>query len=98
MEALRIEEDGAEALILGCTAEYGFYRHMQEELGVPVLDPVISALKTAEMMAEAALRFDWLPSRVGASEGPPADEVARRGFFGDEAPVGTRLAELERAQ
>ena len=63
-----VEEDGAELLILGCTAEYGFYRQMQEELGVPVLDPVLSALKSAEMMAEAALRFDWLPSRVGGSE------------------------------
>lgn len=93
-----IEQDGAEALILGCTAEFGFYSHMQQELGVPVLDPVISALKTAEMMAEAAERFDWLPSRVGASEGPPVDEVARRGFFGDSAPIGTRLAELAQPQ
>lgn len=93
-----IEKDGAEALILGCTAEYGFYRQMQEELGVPVLDPVLSALKTAEMMAEAALRFDWLPSRVGGSEGPPVDEVLRRGFFGDSAPIGTRLSEVAQPQ
>ena len=93
-----VEEDGAELLILGCTAEYGFYRQMQEELGVPVLDPVLSALKSAEMMAEAALRFDWRPSRVGGSEAPPADEVVRRGFFGDAAPVGARLAEVAQPQ
>ena len=93
-----IEQDGAELLILGCTAEYGFYRRMQDELGVPVLDPVLASLKLAEMMAETALRFDWLPSRVGGSEAPPADEVARRGFFGERAPVGVRLTEALQTQ
>ena len=33
-----IEHDGAEALILGCTAEYGFHERLQGELGVPVID------------------------------------------------------------
>jgi len=93
-----IEQDGAELLILGCTAEYGFYRQMQQELGVPVLDAVLAPLKLAEMMAEAALHFDWLPSRVGGSKAPPADEVAQRGYFGETAPVGARLAEVAQAQ
>src|SRR5215211_7744082 len=30
-----VEENGAEVLILGCTAEYGFNDFMQQELGVP---------------------------------------------------------------
>ena len=43
-----LEEDFAEPVILGCTLETGFYREMQEELGAPVIDPSIAAMKPAE--------------------------------------------------
>ena len=36
-----IEEDYAEALILGCTLEIGFHRRLSRTLGVPVIDPSI---------------------------------------------------------
>jgi len=71
-----VERDGAEVLILGCTATYGFYRELQEELGVPVIDSMIAAFKTAEFAAELRNRFGWSHSKIGGYESPPADEIA----------------------
>lgn len=69
-----IEHDGAEVLILGCTATYGFYRQLQEELGVPVIDPMLAAFKTAEFAAELKNRFGWSHSKIGGYESPPPKE------------------------
>ena len=69
-----IERDGAEVLVLGCTATYGFYRELQEELGVPVVDPMIAAFKTAEFAAELRNRFGWSHSKIGGYESPPPEE------------------------
>lgn len=69
-----VEDDGAEVLILGCTATYGFYQELQDELGVPVIDPMIAAFKTAEFAAELKNRLGWSHSKIGAYESPPADE------------------------
>jgi len=69
-----IERDGAEVLILGCTATYGFYRELQEELGVPVIDSMIAAFKTAEFAAELRNRFGWSHSKIGGYESPPPAE------------------------
>jgi allantoin racemase len=69
-----VERDGAEVLILGCTATYGFYRELQEELGVPVIDPMIAAFKTAEFAAELKNRLGWSHSKIGAYESPPTEE------------------------
>jgi len=71
-----IERDGAEVLILGCTATYGFYRELQEELGVPVIDPMIAAFKTAEFAAELKNRLGWSHSKIGGYESPPPEEFA----------------------
>ncbi len=71
-----VERDGAEVIILGCTATYGFYRELQEELGVPVIDSMIAAFKTAEFAAELKNRFGWSHSKIGGYESPPADEIA----------------------
>lgn len=43
-----IEADGAEALIVGCTADTRSSRRLQDELGVPVLDPVVVPFRHAE--------------------------------------------------
>jgi allantoin racemase len=69
-----VERDGAEVLILGCTATYGFFHELQEELGVPVLDPMIAAFKTAEFAAELGARLGWSHSKIGAYESPPPEE------------------------
>jgi allantoin racemase len=76
-----VEEDGAEVLILGCTAEYGFYEKMQSELGVPVIDAVLAPFKYAEFLAELVQRFGWYPSRVWGSEAPPKEEVTAWHLF-----------------
>lgn len=86
-----VQNDGAEVLILGCTAEYGFHQKMQDELGVPVVDAILAPFKYAEFLAELAERFGWYPSRMWGSESPPEEELAAGGLFDKPAPAGTRL-------
>jgi len=76
-----IDEDGAEVLILGCSAIYGFYQEMQNRLGVPVIDSVLAPFKYAEFLAGLANSFGWYPSRILGSEPPPEKEVANWGYF-----------------
>ncbi|MFQ6001666.1 MAG: aspartate/glutamate racemase family protein [Anaerolineae bacterium] len=83
-----VERDGAEVIILGCTATYGFYHELQEELGVPVIDSMIAAFKTAEFAAELKNRLGWSHSKVGGYESPPQEEFTSWGLeeqydFGD---------------
>lgn len=82
-----IEEDGAEVLILGCTAETGFQAKMQDTLGVPVIDAVKAPFKQAEFLAELARRFGWYPSRAGGSEAPPLDELNDWSLFDRSSTV-----------
>lgn len=87
-----VQEDGAEVLVLGCTAEYGFREEMQAELGVPVIDAVTAPFKMAELLAETAASFGWYPSRMWGSEAPPKEELAAWGLFEEPAPIGARLS------
>jgi allantoin racemase len=86
-----VEQDGAEALVLGCTAEYGFHQVMQDELGVPVIDAVLAPFKLAELLAETAHKLGWYPSRKGGSEAPPLEEIEAWKLFRDAVPVGNHL-------
>jgi allantoin racemase len=82
---IAIDEDGAEAIILGCTLEFGFYRELQDILGVPVIDCALAAFKRAEALADLKQRFGWKPSRVGGSEPPPEiDEIQAWNVFNPE--------------
>jgi len=83
-----VEEDGAEAIILGCTIEFGFFEHVQAEIGVPVIDPVVAAFKMAESLAGMKRRFGWAPSRVGSCEPPPEAEIEAFGLFQGPVPIG----------
>jgi allantoin racemase len=76
-----VQEDGAEVIILGCTAEYGFHAQMQAELGVPVIDAVLAPFKYAEFLADLARRFGWYPSRMWGSQAPPEEEIVTWGLF-----------------
>lgn len=69
-----VEDEGAEVLILGCASEYGFYEDLQDALGVPVLDPTVVPLKTAELKIDLA-EYGWVHSNVGGYESPPIDEI-----------------------
>ena len=75
-----VEEDFAEALILGCTMEVGFYRDVEKRLGVPVIDPSIAALKRAEYARdpEAAMRLGAEPQMVERIAGGRGDRPLRR--------------------
>ncbi|MCS6906872.1 MAG: aspartate/glutamate racemase family protein [Anaerolineales bacterium] len=88
-----VEEDGAEVLILGCTAEYGFYQEMQDVLGVPVIDAVLAPFKMAEFMVELGKRIGWHPSRKGGSEPPPGSEIESWRVF-EPLPVEAQVLEL----
>lgn len=87
-----VEEDCAEALILGCTMEVGFHEEMQAELGVPVIDPSTAAFKRAEYAAGLKRTCGWLPSRRWSCEAPPEAELARIGCFDVNADAfGARI-------
>jgi len=70
-----VEVDRAEVIILGCTIEFGFYRELQEELGVPVIDAVLAPLKYAEFLVELRDRFGWSHSKVYGYQSPPLEEI-----------------------
>ncbi len=72
-----IKEHLAEALILGCGFQFGFYLDLQEKLRIPVIDPVIAALKQAEFLATIRQRFGWGHSKVYEYESPRKEEVER---------------------
>lgn len=48
---LAVENDGAECILLGCAGFVSFTKELQEELGVPVLDGVLPAVKFGEAIA-----------------------------------------------
>ena len=86
-----IDEDYAEALILGCTLETGFHDRLAQALGVPVIDPSIAALKRAEYAAELKRKCGWKPSRRWSCEPPPEEEIAAFGIIGDSDVFGNRV-------
>ncbi|NAZ35703.1 aspartate/glutamate racemase family protein [Rubellimicrobium sp. CFH 75288] len=86
-----VEEDYAEALVLGCTLEIGFHKALEDRLGVPVIDPSLAALKRAEYAAILKRDCGWVPSRKWSCEAPPEAEMAAIGGFDVNAPFGNRV-------
>jgi allantoin racemase len=74
-----VERDGAEVIVLGCTAEFGFYEQLQRELGVPVVDATVAPFKYAELLGELA-RIGWQTSEIGGYAAPPEHEAAAFGL------------------
>ena len=85
-----VEEDGAEVIVLGCTASAGFYAELQDELGVPVIDSALAAIKYAEHLADLRDRFGWSHSKVGGYESPPAQELEGWGLRQQYLPTDIR--------
>jgi allantoin racemase len=50
-----MEAQGAEALVLGCGATTGLAARVTDHLGIPVLDPGLTAVKYAEMLVDLGL-------------------------------------------
>ena len=73
--ALAIEKDRAEAIILGCSMQFGFYRELQDEFKVPVIDSMIAGLKHAEYLLELKEKAGWTFSRRGLYEAPRQEEM-----------------------
>lgn len=71
-----IREHLAEVLILGCGFQFGFYLELQKELGIPVIDPVIAALKQTELLVNLRQKFGWGHSKVYEYESPRREEIA----------------------
>ncbi|AYO29760.1 hydantoin racemase [Biomaibacter acetigenes] len=65
-----IEYDGAEAIILGCTMNFGFYKELQKFIKVPVIDPTIAAVKYAEFLIDIRDLMGWYTSKKFAFETP----------------------------
>lgn len=86
-----VEEDKAEAIVLGCTIEFGFFEEVQRAVGVPVIDAVVASFKQAEYLARLKQQFGWAPSRRWSCEPPPEEELARFGLY-QTAPALKRLS------
>jgi len=70
-----IEEDRAECCVLGCTGMAGQAAAVQQQLGVPILDPVLMGLKVAEFRALLWKRYNLSHSKIGGYEAPPREEL-----------------------
>ena len=65
-----VEEDGAEALILGCAGLGDLAPRVQRTLGVPIVDPNAAALKLAETLVDLGLSH----SKAGLYAARPREE------------------------
>lgn len=53
-----IEQDGAEALVLGCMALFHSGNQVEQALGIPVVEPSLAAAALAAMLAKRQARGD----------------------------------------
>lgn len=51
-----IEQDGAEVICLGCAAMAGLDKRLESDLGVPVVDGVVAAVKLAEALVDYGVK------------------------------------------
>jgi allantoin racemase len=86
-----IEIDKAEAIILGCTIEFGFYQQLQQEFGVPIIDAVYACFKATEYAALNAVQFGWVPSHLYSMEPPDEDRLTASGIFSGPPPIGNTI-------
>ena len=70
-----ITEDKAEVIILGCTMQFGFYKELQQEFGLPVIDVMLAAFKHAEMLAEMKRKMGWFTSKTCTYASPQSSEI-----------------------
>jgi allantoin racemase len=70
-----VHEKLAEVIILGCTMQFGFYKKLQEDLKIPVIDGVLASLKYAELMIELRKNFGWGHSKIYSYKSPPISET-----------------------
>ncbi len=71
-----IELDQAEVIILGCTMQFGFFEELQNEFDIPIIDPMIAAVKYAEYLIDIKEKAGWTFSRKGLYERPSDEEMS----------------------
>ncbi|MBB6520275.1 aspartate/glutamate racemase family protein [Pseudoteredinibacter isoporae] len=86
-----IQQDGAEAIILGCSANLGVYKRLQDRISVPVIDPALAALAQAKLAAQNKQQFGWHSSSAGSLEAPWSDPRAGEYFMDAEKSIGKVL-------
>lgn len=86
-----IEIDKAEAIVLGCTIEFGFFRQLQREFGVPVIDALYACFKGTEQAASNAMQLGWTPSRLYSMAPPDPQRLAATGMFAGPVPIGNQV-------
>jgi allantoin racemase len=72
-----LEEDGAEAIVLGCAGMTDLARDLEREVGVPVLDGVACAVALAESLARLGLRTSKRNTYAAPLAKPYAGAFAR---------------------
>jgi allantoin racemase len=72
-----VEKDLAEVIILGCTIEFGFFRDLQEQLSIPVIDPVLATYKYAEFLVDLQDHFGWSHSKALSYQTPSSEEITK---------------------
>ena len=82
-----IEQDGAEAILMGCTLQSCplTVAGATEAQGAPIIDPVLVGMKWTEMMVDMARAGIPIVSRYGAWQKPPAAEVERLAALAERA-------------
>ncbi len=75
-----VKLDRAEAIILGCTLEFGFYSEMQDEFNIPVIDVSLAALKYVEFLINLRDQFGWYASKTGGWSSPRKGEIVEWGL------------------
>lgn len=56
----KAKNKGADVLILGCTGLTGFSKQLNEKLNLPVVDPLVAALKFTEILIDMDLSYSRL--------------------------------------
>jgi allantoin racemase len=76
------QEDGAEVICLGCAGMSGLDKQLEQELGIPVIDGVVSALKLLEGLVGYGLRTSKRQaySQPGAKELPGLSPIFSRPY------------------
>lgn len=70
-----VEQDGAEVIILGCTHQFGFYKELQDTLGVPVIDAALAAFNYAEFLVDLRDNYGWYFNKKNEYQSPPNEEI-----------------------
>lgn len=70
-----IEHDRAEAILLGCTMEFGFFERLQAEFNLPVIDVMLAAFKHAEFLVGLKQKMNWYTSKTITFAPPEAEEI-----------------------